>query len=417
MQKLDTLSPETEKRYMHHYNFPPFSVGEVRRIGSAGRREIGHGALAERALEPMVPPVEEFPYTLRLVSETLSSNGSSSMASVCGSTLALMDAGVPLKAPVAGVAMGLIMGEGGKFKVLTDIAGLEDAMGAMDFKVAGTRAGITAIQMDIKIQGITPEVMQTALRQAREARLFILDKMAEAIKEPRPELSKYAPRMYRIQIPVEKIGAVIGPGGRMIRSIIEETKATVDIEDDGSVFIGATNEDSARRAISMIEGLTKEVEPGQVYTGKVVRILPFGAFVEVLPGKDAMVHISELAEERVNAVEDVVKIGDEIMVQITEIDERGRINASRRALLTDEPRAEGEEGSERRAFAGSRFGGGRGGPGGGRGPGGGNGRGGFGGPRREGGFGQRGGGPGGPRREGGPGGPPRRPGGFGGRGR
>jgi polyribonucleotide nucleotidyltransferase len=418
MQKLDTLSPETEKRYMHHYNFPPFSVGEVRRIGSAGRREIGHGALAERALEPMVPPVEEFPYTLRLVSETLSSNGSSSMASVCGSTLALMDAGVPLKAPVAGVAMGLIMGEGGAFKVLTDIAGLEDAMGAMDFKVAGTRAGITAIQMDIKIQGITPEVMQTALRQAREARLFILEKMAEAIKEPRAELSKYAPRMYRIQIPVEKIGAVIGPGGRMIRSIIEETKASVDIEDDGSVFIGATNEDSARRAISMIEGLTKEVEPGQVYTGKVVRILPFGAFVEVLPGKDAMVHISELAEERVNAVEDVVKIGDEIMVQITEIDERGRINASRRALLTDEPRAEGEEGGERRAFAGSRFGGGRGGPGGGRGPGGGNGRGGFGGPRREGGgFGQRSGGPGGPRREGGSGGPPRRPGGFGGRGR
>jgi polyribonucleotide nucleotidyltransferase len=399
VQRLDSLTPEDTKRYIHHYNFAPFSVGEVRRIGSPGRREIGHGALAERALEPMIPPVEVFPYTIRLVSDVLSSNGSTSMASVCGSTLALMDAGVPITAPVAGVAMGLVMADDGRFEVLTDIAGLEDAMGDMDFKVAGTEKGITAIQMDIKIKGITPEVMQTALRQAREGRLFILGKMAEAISTPRAELSRYAPRMYRLQIPVDKIGAVIGPGGRMIRSIIEETKATVDIEDDGSVFIGAANEESARKAISMIEGLTKEVEPGQIYTGKVVRILPFGAFVEILPGKDAMVHISELAEHRVNAVEDVVKLGDEIMVVVTEIDERGRINASRRALLQ-----EGEEGEDGAPVAPrSSFGGGRG--GGPRGPGS-NGR--PGGPPRP----RRSGGYEGQRREGGSGGPPRRPGGF-----
>ncbi|MGD9890781.1 MAG: polyribonucleotide nucleotidyltransferase [Dehalococcoidia bacterium] len=413
VQRLDTLAPEATKRYMHHYNFPPFSVGEVRRIGSPGRREIGHGALAERALEPMIPPVEEFPYTIRLVSDVLSSNGSSSMASVCGSTLALMDAGVPIQAPVAGVAMGLIMGDDGRFEVLTDIAGLEDSMGDMDFKVAGTEKGITAIQMDIKIKGITPEVMQTALRQAHDGRIFILGKMAEAITTPRTELSKYAPRMYRLQIPVEKIGAVIGPGGRMIRSIIEDTKASIDIEDDGSVFIGAANEEGARKAITIIEGLTKELEPGQIYTGKVVRILPFGAFVEVLPGKDAMVHISELAEHRVNTVEDVVKLGDEIMVVITEIDDRGRVNASRRALLEDvADREAGEDGEPvaprepRSTFSrGGSYGGGRGGQRGGNGrpPGG---------PRREGSFGGNRGGPGGPRRDSGPGGPPRRPGGF-----
>jgi len=418
VQRLDTLAPEDTKRYMHHYNFPPFSVGEVRRIGSPGRREVGHGALAERALEPMVPSVEEFPYTIRLVSEVLGSNGSSSMASVCGSTLALMDAGVPIAAPVAGVAMGLVMGDDGRFEVLTDIAGLEDAMGDMDFKVAGTEQGITAIQMDIKIKGLTPEVMETALERAREGRLFILGKLAEAISAPRTELSKYAPRMYRIQIPVDKIGAVIGPGGRMIRSIQDETKASINIEEDGTVFIGSPNEEGARRAISMIEGLTKEVEPGQIYTGRVVRILPFGAFVEILPGKDAMVHISELAEHRVNAVEDVVKLGDEIMVVITEIDERGRVNASRRALLE-----EGEREGEPALAEGPReprgsFGGARGGPGGRGGPrpGGPNGqRGGYGGQRREGGRGGPGGPGGPPRREGGPGGPPRRPGGFTGR--
>jgi polyribonucleotide nucleotidyltransferase len=412
---------------MHHYNFPPFSVGEVRRIGSPGRREIGHGAIGERALEPMIPSEDEFPYALRVVSEVLSSNGSTSMAAVCGSTLALMDAGVPLKAPVAGVAMGLVTGEGDRFTVLTDIAGLEDAMGDMDFKVAGTRDGITAIQMDIKIQGITPAVMQTALSRAKEARLFILGKMAEAIVAPRTELSQYAPRMYRMQIPVEKIGAVIGPGGRMIRSIIEETKATIDIEDDGAVFVGASNEENARKAMSIIEGLTKEVERGQIYTGKVVRILPFGAFVEILPGKDGMVHISELADYRVNSVEDVVKLGDEIMVMVTEIDDRGRINLSRRALLEDDGAGADDEAGEPRPEREPRpvYGGGsRPGPagyGGRRDVGpprrdGGNGRpGGYGG-RREGGYG--GGsrpGPGGPpRREGGAGGPPRRPGGFGG---
>ncbi|MGE3599196.1 MAG: S1 RNA-binding domain-containing protein, partial [Dehalococcoidia bacterium] len=330
-----------------------------------------------------------------------------------GSTLALMDAGVPIQAPVAGVAMGLIMGDDGRFEVLTDIAGLEDSMGDMDFKVAGTEKGITAIQMDIKIKGITPEVMQTALRQAHDGRIFILGKMAEAITTPRTELSKYAPRMYRLQIPVEKIGAVIGPGGRMIRSIIEDTKASIDIEDDGSVFIGAANEEGARKAITIIEGLTKELEPGQIYTGKVVRILPFGAFVEVLPGKDAMVHISELAEHRVNTVEDVVKLGDEIMVVITEIDDRGRVNASRRALLEDvADREAGEDGEPvaprepRSTFSrGGSYGGGRGGQRGGNGrpPGG---------PRREGSFGGNRGGPGGPRRDSGPGGPPRRPGGF-----
>jgi polyribonucleotide nucleotidyltransferase len=428
VQRLDTLSPEETKRYMHHYNFPPFSVGEVRRIGSPGRREIGHGAIGERALEPMIPSEDEFPYALRVVSEILSSNGSTSMAAVCGSTLALMDAGVPLKAPVAGVAMGLVTGEGDRFTVLTDIAGLEDAMGDMDFKVAGTKDGITAIQMDIKIKGITPAVMQAALTQAKQARLFILGKMAEAIAAPRAELSRYAPRMYRMQIPVEKIGAVIGPGGRMIRSIIEETKATIDIEDDGTVFVGATNEESARKAMAIIEGLTKEVERGQIYTGKVVRILPFGAFVEILPGKDGMVHISELADYRVNSVEDVVKLGDEIMVMVTEIDDRGRINLSRRALLEEDGAAPEEADGEPRPEREPRpvYGGGsRPGPAGygGRREGGpprregGNGRpGGFGG-RREGGFGGGGSrpGPGGPpRREGGAGGPPRRPGGFGG---
>jgi polyribonucleotide nucleotidyltransferase len=368
VQKIDSLSPDETKRYIHHYNFPPFSVGEVRRTGSPGRREIGHGALAERALEPVIPPVEEFPYTLRLVSETLASNGSSSMASVCGSTLALMDAGVPIKAPVSGVAMGLIKDED-RFAVMTDIAGLEDALGDMDFKVAGSAEGVTALQMDIKVKGITLEIMDQALKQAHEARIFILDKMHETIAESRGEMSQFAPRMYRIQINPEKIGAVIGPGGKMIRSIIEATKASIDIEDDGSVYIGSADEAGARRAIAMVEGLTKEVEPGQIYTGKVTRIMPFGAFVEILPNKEGLVHISELADYRVPSVEDVVQLGDEIMVMVTEIDHMGRINLSRKAVLEGAtpgaPRpvgvgGDGPDRTERPPFGGreGRFGGG-----------------------------------------------------------
>ena len=348
-QRLDTLSPEDTKRFLHHYNFPPFSVGEVRRLGSPSRRDVGHGALAERAIEPVIPSEEEFPYTIRLVTEVLSSNGSTSMASVCGGTLSLMDAGVPIKAPVAGIAMGLMMGEDGKHAVLTDIAGLEDAMGDMDFKVAGTAAGITALQMDIKIKGITMEIMGEALSQAQKARLAILTKMRETIAESRPELSRYAPRMYRIQIPQKKIGTVIGPGGRVIRSITEETKCTIDIEEDGTVLIGSTSEEMANRAIEIIQGLTKEAEVGAIYNGKVTRITNFGAFVEIMPGKEGLVRISELADYRVPSVEDVVQVGDEIMVMVIEIDNMGRINLSRRAVLegtTPGERAEGE-----RAFA------------------------------------------------------------------
>ena len=284
----------------------------------------------------MLPSVEDFPYTIRVVSEVLSSNGSTSMGSACGTILSLMDAGVPIKTPVAGVAMGLIMGEGGNYKVLTDIAGLEDAMGDMDFKVAGTEAGITALQMDIKIQGIPMEVLKNAVAQAREGRMHIMGKMIEAISEPRKEMSPYAPRMYRLQIDPSKIGTVIGPGGRVIRSIIEETGCSVDIEDDGSVFIGGTDEESARRAISIIEGMTKDVEVGQIYTGRVARIMNFGAFVEIAPGKDGLVHISELADFRVPSVEDVVSIGDEVQVMVTEVDSMGRINLSRRAVLAGE---------------------------------------------------------------------------------
>ncbi len=348
-QRLDTLSPEDTKRFLHHYNFPPFSVGEVRRMGSPSRRDLGHGALAERAVEPVIPGEEEFPYTIRLVTEVLSSNGSTSMASVCGCTLALMDAGVPIKAPVAGIAMGLMKGEDGKHAILTDIAGLEDAMGDMDFKVAGTAEGITALQMDIKVKGITPEIMGEALEQARQARLTILAKMREAIAESRPEISRYAPRMYRLQIPAKKIGTVIGPGGRVIRSIVEETKCTIDIEDDGTVLIGSASEEAANKAIEIIQGLTKEVEVGAIYNGKVTRITNFGAFVEIMPGKDGLVRISELADYHVPSVEDVVQIGDEIMVMVTEIDNLGRVNLSRRAVLEGTKPGEGrpEPGNER----------------------------------------------------------------------
>jgi len=355
-QRLDTLSPEDSKRFLHHYNFPPFSVGEVRRIGSPSRRDVGHGALAERAIEPVIPSEEEFPYTIRLVSEVLSSNGSTSMASVCGCTLSLMDAGVPIKAPVAGIAMGLVMGEDGNYKVLTDIAGIEDALGDMDFKVAGTADGITALQMDIKVKGISPEIMKEALAQAREARLYVLEKMRETISESRGELSRYAPRMYRIQIPAEKIGTVIGPGGRVIRSIIEETKCSIDVEDDGTVNVGSTSEEMANRAIEIIKGLTKDVEVGTIYTGRVTRLLNFGAFVEIMPGKEGLVHISELADYRVPSVEDVVQVGDEIMVMVTEIDAMGRINLSRRAVL------EGTSGPPKPVSTGAPSGGGGGAP-------------------------------------------------------
>ena len=332
-QKLDTLSPEERKRFMHHYNFPPFSVGEVRRLGGTSRRELGHGSLGERALEPVIPSEEEFPYTIRLVSEVLGSNGSTSQASICGGSLALMDAGVPIKEPVAGVAMGLVTGEDGGYQILTDIAGLEDALGDMDFKVAGTRDGITAVQADFKIKGLALPMVGEIIDKARTARLYILDRIEETIAAPRKELSRYAPRMYRILIPREKIGVVIGPGGKMVRSIIEETKCTVDVEDDGSIFIGSTNEEAARRAIAIIEGLTREAVVGQTYTGRVTRTVDFGAFVEIMPGKEGLVRIGELADYRVPSVEDVVKVGDEIMVMVIEIDNLGRINLSRRAVL------------------------------------------------------------------------------------
>ena len=331
-QKLDTLSPDESKRYMHHYNFPPYSVGEVRPMRGAGRREIGHGALAERALLPVIPPETEFPYALRLVSEVLSSNGSTSMASVCGSTLALMDAGVPLSAPVAGIAMGLIMGEDGEYAVLTDIAGQEDFMGDMDFKVAGTAAGVTALQMDIKIGGVSRQLLESALAQAREARVFLLDRMAEVIEQPRESVSEHAPKVYIIKIDQEQIGTVIGPGGRVIRKIQEDSGgANIDIQEDGVIFVSAVEGAAADAAIRMIEGLTKEISVGETYTGPVTRILNFGAFVEILPGKDGLVHISELSEERVERVEDVVSVGDELTVTVTEIDSLGRVNLTARS--------------------------------------------------------------------------------------
>ncbi|MFH1383262.1 MAG: polyribonucleotide nucleotidyltransferase [Chloroflexota bacterium] len=333
VQQLDGLGIEETKRFMHHYNMPPFSTGEVKRIGTPGRREIGHGALVERSLEPVLPEEKAFPYTIRLVSEVLSSSGSTSMASVCASSLSLMDAGVPITSPVAGIAMGLVTDDAGRYTVLTDIEGIEDNYGDMDFKVAGTRDGVTGVQMDTKIKGLTMEIVEKTLAQAREARLFILDVMQQTISGSRTELSQYAPRMYRITIPQEKIGAVIGPGGKTIRSIIEETKTTIDIEDDGTVLVGSTDETAARRAIGIIENMTKEVEVGAIYTGKVTRLFNFGAMVEILPGKEGLVHISELADYHVASVEDVVDVGDEVMVKVINIDNQGRINLSRRAVL------------------------------------------------------------------------------------
>lgn len=331
-QTLDGLGVELTKRYIHHYNFPPYSVGETKPLRSPGRREIGHGALAERALLPVIPSEEEFPYAIRLVSETLESNGSSSMGSVCASTLSLMDAGVPIKAPVAGVAMGLVK-DGDYFTILTDIQGLEDALGDMDFKVAGTKNGITAIQMDIKIDGINKEIFKQALAQAKRGREHIMGIMLDCIAEPRKELSKYAPKITTIHVDPEKISKIIGPGGKTIKKIVEETGAKIDIEEDGRVYIAAVNSEEAAKAIDMINGITAEAEVGKVYTGKVTRLMAFGAFVEILPGKEGLVHISQLSTERVNKVEDVVSVGDEIVVKVTEIDQKGRINLSRKAVL------------------------------------------------------------------------------------
>jgi len=340
-QQLDGLGIEETKRFIHHYNFPPFSTGEVQRIGAPGRREIGHGALVERSLEPVLPRDEDFPYTIRLVSEVLSSSGSTSMASVCASSLSLMDAGIPVKTAVAGIAMGLVTDAKGNFAILTDIEGMEDNYGDMDFKVAGTANGITGLQMDTKLKGLSLEIIEKSLRQAREARLFILDVMNQTISSSRPELSRYAPRMFKITVPPDKIGSIIGQGGKTIRSIIDETKTTIDIEDDGTVIVGSPDEAAARRAIEIIENLTREVEVGAIYTGKVTRLMNFGAFVEILPGKEGLVHISELADYRVANVEDVVKVGDEIMVKVIDIDNLGRINLSRRAVLDNLSRIPG----------------------------------------------------------------------------
>ncbi len=348
-QVLDGLSTsETFKRYIHQYNMPPYATGEAGRLKSPGRREIGHGALAERALLPVIPTEEEFPYAMRLVSEILSSNGSSSMASVCGSTLSLMDAGVPIHAPVAGVAMGLIKDtESDKLAVLTDIQGLEDFLGDMDFKVAGTMNGITAIQMDIKIAGISREILKQALAQALQGRLFILEKMLDCLPQPRAELNPYAPKIVSFMINPEKISEVIGPRGKMINKIIEETGVKIDIEDDGRVFISTPDQEAASKARRIIEGIAKDIEVGDVYTGKVVRIMNFGAFVELTPGKDGMIHISKLANHRVEKVEDVVKIGDEMEVKVAEIDAQGRVNLIRNDITYEAKPAPSGNGNRR----------------------------------------------------------------------
>jgi len=355
-QELDNLSPVDTKRYMHHYNFPPYSTGEVKPLRGQSRREIGHGALAERALEPVIPTEESFPYTLRLVSEVLASNGSSSMASVCGSTLALMDAGVPIKAPVAGVAMGLVTDATGRYKILTDIQGTEDHLGDMDFKVAGTKDGITALQMDIKITGLSTDMMKEALAQALEARLFILGKMLEVIPEPRSALKPHAPRIITVKIPVDKIGALIGPGGKNIRALQEETKVKIDVQEDGTVYIASVDGVGAEIARQRVEALGETAELGRIYTGKVVRIADFGAFVEIVPGLDGLVHISQLDSERVNKVEDIVNMGDEITVMVTGIDPAGKIRLSRQAVLEGWTLQEAQERDARKS--GPRLGGG-----------------------------------------------------------
>jgi polyribonucleotide nucleotidyltransferase len=362
-QILDGLNQSENKRFMHHYNFPPYSTGESKPLRGPGRREIGHGALAERAIAAVIPAQDEFPYTIRAVSDVLSSNGSSSMGSVCGTTLSLMDAGVPIHAPVAGVAMGLVTGEGeraGKWAILSDIQGIEDALGDMDFKVAGTADGVTALQMDIKVKGITYEIMANALEQAREGRMFIMDKMLESIDAPREELSGFAPRIQTIKINPDKIGAVIGPGGKMIRKIQEESGAKIDIEDDGSVNISASSGEAMQIAMDAVRALTEEVEVGRIYTGTVRRLVDFGAFVEILPGKEGLVRTSQLADYQVMRPEDVVSVGDEITVMVIEVDPQGRVNLSRRAALSGELPSQAELDSERGP---GRGGPGRGGPG------------------------------------------------------
>jgi len=343
VQRMEILEGESQKRFMLHYNFPPFSVGEVGFLRGPGRREIGHGALAERALLNMIPEEDVFPYTIRVVSDILESNGSSSMATVCGASLSLMDAGVPIKAPVAGVAMGLVMEEGHQYAILTDIAGAEDHYGDMDFKVAGTTSGITALQMDIKVGGITPQIMSEALEQARKARLFLLERMIEAISEPRTAISPYAPRIYSLKIPTDKIRDVIGPGGKMIRSIIERTGVKIDVEDDGRVNIASSDEASAKKAIQMINDLTAVAELGKTYLGKVVRLVEFGAFVEIFPGTDGLLHISEVAEHRIKNIRDELKEGDQVLVKVILI-EGNKVKLSRRAVLREQREKHGVSG-------------------------------------------------------------------------
>lgn len=335
VQVLDGLDDETKKRFMHHYNFPPFSVGEARPMRAPGRREIGHGALGERALAPVVPSEEDFPYTVRVVSEVIESNGSSSQASICGGTLAMMDAGVPIKAPVSGIAMGLVK-EDDKVTVLTDIQGMEDHLGDMDFKVAGTKKGVTALQMDIKISGINRDILQTALQQSHQGRMDILDHMMETIQSPRDYLSDYAPKIMTMTIKPDKIRDVIGPSGKTINKIIEETDVKVDIEQDGNVYISSANEDMNQKAKKMIEDLVREAEVGEIYLGKVKRIEKFGAFVEIFDGKDGLVHISEMAKERIDKVEDVVSVGDDFLVKVINIDKQGRVKLSHKATLSEE---------------------------------------------------------------------------------
>ncbi len=367
-QELDNLSPNKDKRYMHHYNFPPYSTGEAKPLRGQSRREIGHGALAERALEPVIPAEESFPYTIRVVSEALSSNGSTSMGSVCGSTLALMEAGVPIKAPVSGVAMGLITdASGSRYQILTDIQGTEDHLGDMDFKVAGTAQGITALQMDIKISGLSTQMMKEALEQAKVARMFIMEKMLEVIPSARTELKEFAPRIITVKIPVDKIGALIGPGGKNIRALQEETGAKIDIQEDGTVYIASTDAVGAKIAKERVEALGDSAVIGNIYTGKVVRIADFGAFVEILPGVDGLVHISQLDSERVNKVEDVVNMGEEITVMVTDIDPQGKIRLSRQAVLEGWTAEEAREKDQRKSGGARPGGGNRGGDRGGRG--------------------------------------------------
>jgi polyribonucleotide nucleotidyltransferase len=376
-QELDNLGPTDTKRYMHHYNFPPFSTGEVKPLRGQSRREVGHGALAERALEPVIPAAETFPYTIRVVSEVLSSNGSTSMGSVCGSTLALMDAGVPIKAPVAGIAMGLITDPTGRYKILTDIQGTEDHLGDMDFKVAGTAQGITALQMDIKITGLSAKMMIEALMQAKGARMSIMEKMLAVLEAPRAELKPHAPRIITVKIPIDKIGALIGPGGKNIRSLQEETGTKIDVQEDGTVYIASTDGVGAKVAQERVESLAESAIVGNIYTGKVVRIADFGVFVEILPGVDGLVHISQLDTERVNKVEDVVNMGDEITVMVTDIDPQGKIRLSRQAVLEGWTADEAREKDQRRSGGGGQRGGPRGGDSRGRGGGGGDRRGGV----------------------------------------